>query len=280
MLGLKWEPSDAQYRIKLPPKWVPIVKGKENVLVANGWSVLDPDENELLSAFDIDAVPMSKASIGRAGETQVTRVKRIFMNPWNPFLHWNFLSGNVPLQKLEEKLFVWMSFQERSCWRDQRIRRSERLLTMRTTLQVLRVSQIWNVVSFPAIGGPPLFTTLDLSPITASSGWLSFSQPLSNDHVVMVEPEVDSPDQRTEVLYAKTKCHLGHYFGKENGYCINASALNFVGSNSHSNSASPQQSNTPVALPVSWRALEAHTNESSSLQHLHCICINAASIET
>jgi peptide methionine sulfoxide reductase MsrB len=39
-----------------------------------------------------------------------------------------------------------------------------------------------------AIGGLPLFTSLGISPITASSGWLSFSQPLSEDHVVLVEP--------------------------------------------------------------------------------------------
>ena len=36
------------------PTWVPMVRGEENVLVANGWSFLDPDESEPMSAYDID----------------------------------------------------------------------------------------------------------------------------------------------------------------------------------------------------------------------------------
>ena len=40
-----------------------------------------------------------------------------------------------------------------------------------------------------AIGGLPLFTTADLSPTTASSGWLTFVNPVANDHVDLVYPE-------------------------------------------------------------------------------------------
>ena len=81
-----------------------------------------------------------------------------------------------------------------------------------------------------AIGGLPLFTTSDLSPTTATSGWLSFARPISPDHVRLIQPESsDAVDQRVEVVCALTGCHLGHYFGPQEGYyCINASALNFV----------------------------------------------------
>ena len=91
-----------------------------------------------------------------------------------------------------------------------------------------------------AIGGLPLFTSLDLSPTTASPGWLSFSRPVADDHVILVKPNANSIDQRIEVLCAKTRCHLGHYFGIGEGYCINASALNFVAA-------------TNVDLTVKWQ---------------------------
>ena len=47
-----------------------------------------------------------------------------------------------------------------------------------------------------AIGGLPLFASLDLMPTSASSGWLSFSRPVANDHIVLVEPNSNSVDQR------------------------------------------------------------------------------------
>jgi hypothetical protein len=53
MLRLVEEPKEN--KISNAPKWIPLVKGEENVLVANGWSFLDPDENEPMSAFDVDA---------------------------------------------------------------------------------------------------------------------------------------------------------------------------------------------------------------------------------
>ena len=37
------------------PRYIPVQIGMENVLVANGWSFLDPDESEPISAFDLDA---------------------------------------------------------------------------------------------------------------------------------------------------------------------------------------------------------------------------------
>jgi hypothetical protein len=37
------------------PRYIPVQIGMENVLVANGWSFLDPDESEPISAFDLDS---------------------------------------------------------------------------------------------------------------------------------------------------------------------------------------------------------------------------------
>ncbi|KAL7581361.1 hypothetical protein ACA910_021956 [Epithemia clementina (nom. ined.)] len=96
----------------------------------------------------------------------------------------------------------------------------------------------------------PLFASTDLMPTTATSGWLSFARPIADDHVVLLPPEsklteeeegrgsfsADTPngassashDTRTEVLCPISLCHLGHYFGPGEGYCINASVLNFL----------------------------------------------------
>lgn len=127
-----------------------------------------------------------------------------------------------------------------------------------------------------AIGGSPLLTTLDLSPTTASLGWLLFSQPVSDGHVVLVKPLTNALDQRIEVLCAMTKCHLGHYFGKENGYCINASSLNFVASEATFH----HDLQFKVQVPVSWRSLEARECESSSVRLLRHVCLAATPTET
>jgi len=114
-----------------------------------------------------------------------------------------------------------------------------------------------------AIGGLPLFASLDLVPtIPASSGWLSFSRPVANDHIVLVEPNSNSVDQRIDVLYVKITCHLGHYFDKGEGYCTNASALDFVAVAAVDDSSV----NANVAAPISWRTMEAYKTKSSSVQ--------------
>lgn len=81
-----------------------------------------------------------------------------------------------------------------------------------------------------AIGSLPLFATADLSPVelSGSRGWLSFTRPIAEDHIELVRPSRLDLDQRIEVVDARTGCHLGHYFGRMDGYCINASALNFI----------------------------------------------------
>jgi peptide-methionine (S)-S-oxide reductase len=93
-----------------------------------------------------------------------------------------------------------------------------------------------------------LFTTRDLSPLTASSGWLSFFKALSQEHIELIHPSEDSLDKRIEVVDTKTGCHLGHFF-KEDGFCINASTLNFFPS-SNKTGCWDTRSN-----PISWQSL-------------------------
>lgn len=37
------------------PRWIPVHQDKETVLISNGWSFLDADESDPVSAFDVDA---------------------------------------------------------------------------------------------------------------------------------------------------------------------------------------------------------------------------------
>jgi len=85
--------------------------------------------------------------------------------------------------------------------------------------------------------------------------------------VVHVEPEKDSMDQRIEVVCARSRCHLGHYFGPAEGYCINASALRFIPSTlteteatiitTNKSIGSNSKHTLPVgSKPVSWRPLD------------------------
>jgi methionine-S-sulfoxide reductase len=67
---------------------------------------------------------------------------------------------------------------------------------------------------------------------------------------------------------------LGHYFGKGEGYCINASALNFIPKEQDGSSASSSNENhrtaVPMVGPTSWRKLDfkMDRNPSPSLQLL------------
>ena len=54
MLQLIRQPTTTITTKMIPPKWIPIVKGMEFVLVSNGWSFLDPDPSEPESPFDFD----------------------------------------------------------------------------------------------------------------------------------------------------------------------------------------------------------------------------------
>jgi peptide methionine sulfoxide reductase MsrB len=79
------------------------------------------------------------------------------------------------------------------------------------------------------VSGVPLFTTDELTADTATSGWLSFREPIDSSHIELREDTHHAPSvgHRTEALCAASGCHLGHYFGCNEGYCINACALTF-----------------------------------------------------
>jgi peptide-methionine (S)-S-oxide reductase len=242
------------------PTWIPVVLGEESILVANGWSFLDADESEKLSPFDIDA----------ANQEGLYRPK------WGQHKHHDSASepGKDP---------VWSSlgFDLTPPTEAQILEEAASLqneLSRRVLLEggtdPAGVKQTHNGYSFSgsvqnvepgifscAVGGLPLFSTADISPTTASSGWLSFASargPLSTDHVAHIEPAPDADDRRVEVVCAKTGCHLGHYFGRADGYCINASALNFYSSKTRGAAANSGNDNGPrlFAAPVSYRRLE------------------------
>lgn len=228
MLKLVGTPSNTVRRqdASWPPRWIPIVNNMENVLVRNGWSFLDPDENDL-SPFDIDA----------ANAESLYRPK------------WGCARSDIEEERKDSRFVL------SSLGYDLRPRSANEILELAANLRSDQSRRVLlkggtdapyskqthdgydlsgSVRDLPegilicAIGELPLFSIHDLFPTTASSGWLSFSRPLSEDHVLLVPPSPDSVDQRTEVLCARTKCHLGHYFGRHDGYCINASALNFI----------------------------------------------------
>jgi len=121
-----------------------------------------------------------------------------------------------------------------------------------------------------ALGSLPLFATTDLKPCTTTSGWLSFSQPLSDDHITLVFPNVSSTtektyDNRIEVICARTGCHLGHYFGKDGGYCINASCLNFLSLQSKSRKINMTEMEDPMLSygPASWILFRERSTSTS-----------------
>eukprot|EP01082_Thalassiosira_pseudonana_P011547 g10797.t1 g10797 contig4:2585982-2587817(+) len=234
-----------------PPRYIPVQKEEEKLLVSNGWSFLDPDESEPLSAYDIDAANKEGQYVPKWGSTDgdaETTDNKLHLS-----------SVGYDLQKLSSDQVMesinnnYVSEQAKKVLLEggtdpPHVKLTNNGYDFSTNhLQSLHFPHVG--VFSCAVGLMPLFTTADLSQSisTASSGWLSFKSVISQDHIVLVHPTLNDLDQRIEVLDAKSGCHLGHYFGRVDGYCINASALNF----------------TPLELeieeehnvisPVSWR---------------------------
>lgn len=253
MLKLVEDSSITGIKYEDAPKYIPVQSGEENVLFANGWSFLDPDETEPMSAFDIDAANAEGQYKPKWG---VTETDDQMMQ-----LHLSTLGFNLKRMDSDEILSEAKGIPNSS--REVLLEGGTDKPNAKTTNDGYDFSG--SVSSFDkglftcAIGGNPLFTTNDLSPLTASSGWLSFFRAVSKDHIKLVYPEKDSIDQRVEVVDPKTGCHLGHYFG-EDGFCINANALNFFpcsgGGKEYWNMASH---------PISWQSLRSENDESSKL---------------
>lgn len=219
------------------PSWIPIISDMEHMLVQNGWSFLDPDESEPLSAFDVDAANEEGLYKPKWGQQQPLLSEQPSSS--------SSTNGIFPKKStLGYTLKPWT--------KDQVVQQADQLANAQTRRVLLEgatdephIKKTQNGHDFSgsvrdlldqkpegvfvcAIGGLPLFELGNLSPSTASSGWLSFSGPISEDHVVLVRPSSAATDQRVEVVCARTGCHIGHYFGKGGGYCINASALDYI----------------------------------------------------
>ena len=245
MLQLQSKPENIDDDVDVP-RWIPIVSDVESVLITNGWSFLDPDESEPMSAFDVDAANLEgtyKPKWGQDGDNEQTD------------MYLSLLGFDISPMTLTEVSQASSQTSDNS--RKVLLEGGTDPPSLKNTNNSVDFSgstgqsDIDRGVFFCAIGGLPLFSSVDLSPTTASSGWLSFSRPISDDHVIFVQPEETSMDQRVEVICAKSRCHLGHYFGKSEGYCINASALNFVKKESTS-----QQESVMFSTPISWRSFE------------------------
>ena len=239
------------------PRWIPVVTEQENVLVANGWSFLDVDESETMSPFDVDAANLESLYRPKWGKEKKKNEVGVVMDGqaknklpclsdlgftlddmtseqvkvWSISLNSNLPSKRVLLEGATDPPYEKVTHNG-YCFKGNTVQQPDGIFTC-------------------AIGDLPVFATSDVTPI-ASSGWLSFLRPISADHVVHVEPDKESMDQRVEVVCAKSGCHLGHYF-KGDGYCINASALNFW-------PVELQLENEPNELsfrgPYSYRSLE------------------------
>jgi len=296
--------SDSDDLVFVPPKWVPIVRGEENVLVSNGWSFLDPDESEPISAYDIDdanAEAEYRPKWGTISESISVddKNKSIVMGT---ALYLSSLGYDIS-QLSKEDIMVEAEFlsstpsssSKESNENDRSNNPYSRgvLLNGQTDPPNTKITcngynfrgsagqgDIPAGIFFTAIGGLPLFASTDLSPTTGSSEWLSFSRPLDIGHVLHIDPEKESMDRRTEVVCARTRCHIGHYFGPTEGYCINASALKFISSSTTTENAianndndglrSSRDSISVASRPISWRTLgDSHDNNSNELIPSH-----------
>ena len=235
--------------------------------MANGWSFLDPDESEPMSAFDIDAA-------NEDGQYRPKWGSDIFGDENDHGTEYELSSLGFDIKPLTKEVVL---------------SDAEKYVYLQSTKSVLldgatdepnkkmtnnnhdfsgstRKEDIERGLFVCAIGGLPLFTTDDLSPTTASSGWLSFARPVSNDHIRHIHPEQGSMDQRIEVVCARSGCHLGHYFGPEEGYCINSSALNFI----HCEKRLVQQSEwNEKTNPTSWHMMTS--SESKSIRGIETL---------
>jgi methionine-S-sulfoxide reductase len=217
---------------------------------------LDPDEAEPLSAFDIDAANAEGQYMPKWGEDSDASL------PHNEFTL-SSLGFDIQSMSREEvlddaKMFLSNASQSQSVLLDGATDNPGAKITNNgyDFSGSVRDGDIDKGLFVCAIGGLPLFTTANLSPTTASSGWLSFAEPVSHEHITLVYPERSSNDQRIEVICTRSQCHLGHYFGKGEGYCINASALNFISIDATSSNVWNKRSN-----PISWHTIMMETTE-------------------
>ncbi|KAL7534708.1 hypothetical protein ACHAWF_004919 [Thalassiosira exigua] len=242
------------------PIYIPIQRGMENVLVANGWSFLDPDESEPISAFDLDAANKEgqyKPKWGGSIESAT---------------HLSSLGYDLGRESHDKILEASESVEVTSQASHVLLKGGTDPPRVRTTNNGYDFSsEALQSQSRPpegifvcAIGSLPLFSTEALPPsvLSASDGWLTFRSPIAEDHAQLVHPDGLDLDQRIEVVDARTGCHLGHFFGKD-GYCINASALNFM---PLIDATSGDHDTLGAIGPHSWRTFLADTIEKDDVK--------------
>lgn len=238
------------------PNWIPVQTGMENILVKNGWSFLDPDESEPLSAFDIDAANVEgqyKPRWGLAGIDDEMNLSSLGYNVQR-MTHEEVVGSTSSLSYHAQKVLL-EGFTD-----PPHLRRTNNGFDF-SAASIRDMQDAPQGVFCCAVGNTPLFTTEDLAPLvlSASDGWLTFTGTISNDHVEHIYPDKYDMDQRIEVIDAKSGCHLGHFF--DDGYCINASALNYV----ERSSASVESS---LDGPTSWRLFlrDGITSDDNAMQ--------------
>lgn len=243
MLKLIKDQSLPADRKSVVPKYIPVQSAEENVLVANGWSFLDPDESEPMSAYDVDAANLEgqyKPKWGRDDlHLNVNRDRELCK-----LSSLGFHLGRLPSESVTSQS-RHLSQASKEVLLNGGTDEPFQKITSNGHSFAGSISDIKHGIFTATIGGNIIFTTHDLSPLTASSGWLTFTRPIANDHIELVYAEEDAVDQRVEVIDARTGCHLGHYFGQD-GYCINAGALNFFPS------THPSDDWRVDIHPVSW----------------------------
>jgi methionine-S-sulfoxide reductase len=262
------------------PRWIPIHKDKEHVLVTNGWSFLDADTSDPLSAFDVDAANQEGLYQPKWGQ------QTIIGNDDNDVSEKLILSSlgyslnAMSAAEIMEAAAALSGDESRCVLLHGATDPPHRKQTNNgyDFSGSINNNSIEPGVFFCAISGLPLFASTDLSPAsTATSGWLSFVRPLSTDHVQLIS-DPQALDQRTEVVCVKSGCHLGHYFGREEGYCINASALNFV---SLSKCTTARHACSILQNPVSHRTLETlFESTTPSVQILRKLVAHSVMTET
>ncbi|CAM9604414.1 unnamed protein product [Chrysoparadoxa australica] len=195
------------------PDWLDPIQPYEAVLDKKGWSFLQSGADDFY-AYDIEA------------EVEPTPWQRLYADGLGP-------EGKLPLSSLGYSLEL-MTEEE-----VERAAQGLGAVAKGVLLEGRTEPKAWASEGFPregedrqgiyagAIGGLPLFSCDARA--RSTSGWPSFSAVVSDEHVVYRE-DTSHGMTRTEVLDARSGCHIGHRFseGSSDRFCINASALRFL----------------------------------------------------
>ena len=204
---LKLQPTNSASLAVNLPRWIPLLQDQETVLVRNGWSFLDHDDN------DNDNEPMSKET------TSASQWEGTYSPKWNT-------NPSVMDQKTERVSSLGFALDFPNLVEDLALERLQTDLARRVLLEGATdppglkrthnghdwtgsMTDKKTGIFTCALTLLPLFSSTDLMPTTASSGWLSFARPLAKDHVLLFNPTTTTTtdtasslecDLRTEVL--------------------------------------------------------------------------------